>query len=114
MPVQNQMLRSQLAAADCSLETPAPSMLTPKNGPAQKNQLGSENAGMPQRQGRNKDAERVGSTRHATQTRAWDTLTSSTPSPPAQDSARLSHRTSLSKQAVRHREGAEGDGRERG
>lgn len=64
------------------------------------------------RQGKNKGAERVGSTRHAAQTGARDTLTSSAPSAPSQDSARLCRRTSLSKQAVRHREGPKGTAEE--
>lgn len=39
--------------------------LAPKSGPDQKNEVGREGLGMPQRrQGKNKDAERVGSSRH--------------------------------------------------
>lgn len=65
-------------------------------------------AGPPQRTGgKDKFAERLESARHAAHT-AWDTLTSSTPSPPFQDSVRLFRRwTTLSSQAKRHRKWAE-------
>lgn len=55
------------------------------------------------------DAERLDSARYVAQG-VWDTLTSSTPSPPSQVSARLRRRgSSLSTQAVRHTKGPEGD-----
>lgn len=59
--------------------------------------------------GEDMDAERLNSARYVAQG-VWDTLTSSTPSPPSQVSARLFRRwTSLSTQSLRHRKGAEGD-----
>ena len=55
------------------------------------------------------DAERLDSARYVAQ-RVWDTLTSSTPSPPSQVSVRLRRLgSSLARQAVRHTKGAEGD-----
>lgn len=55
------------------------------------------------------DAERLDLARYAAQG-LWDTLTSSTPSPPSQVSVRvLSRWSGLSRQAMRHRKEAEGD-----
>ena len=60
------------------------------------------------------DAERLDLARYVAQG-VWDTLTSSTPSPPSQVSVRLRRRgSSLSRQAVRHTKGAEADSPEAG
>lgn len=66
--------------------------------------------GTPQRTAwKDMDAERLDLARYVAQG-LWDTLTSSTPSPPSQVSVRVLNRwTGLSRQAMRHRKEAEGD-----
>lgn len=96
-----------------SLTAPTPSVLgLPAYSVAPTARVGPWALGTSQRiGGKDKFAQRLKSATHATHT-AWDTLTSSTPSPPFQDSVRLFRRwTTLSSRAKRHRKWAEANGR---